>query len=104
MSTELYDALGRLERERNLWRALAIVLAAAFALLLAVGGVLAFSLHRQAEMQRLMAVEAEHVARQQAGMALEQAQKAVEQMKANVPEMALEQAQEAVEQMKANVP
>jgi hypothetical protein len=92
MSTELYDALGRLERERNLWRTLAIVLAAAFALLLAVGGVLAFSLHRQAEMQRVVAVEAEREARQQAEMARqqemvahEQAQKGAEQLKAKVP-------------------
>jgi hypothetical protein len=88
MSEDLYHDLGRLERERNLWRALAIGFAAAFALLLALGGVFAVSMHRQAETQRLLEVQAEQEARRQAEVARrqeliarEQAQQAEERLR-----------------------
>jgi len=74
MSEELYHALGRLERERNLWRALAIGFAAAFALLLALGAAFVISFQHRVETQRMLAIQAEHEARRQAEVAAEQAE------------------------------
>lgn len=75
MSDEIYDELHRLRRERNVWRALAIGFGAAFAVLVALGGVFALFQLRAHERVR----HAEMEARQQAVMAAQQAEEARQQ-------------------------
>jgi len=70
---ELLERIGVLERTNRFWKALALGLAAAFALFLVLGTVLGFTLYSQVQNQRLeaeaavkRALQQEEIARQAA--------------------------------------